>query len=95
MAFVSQLLMIFGLNMPELNLLIWTVGLTMFGGLVSTLAGMLTLYGYDQAYQVSVASSSSVATVTAANSVMSAMESETVRGIVMGFMLNRTLSRVA
>ena len=95
LTFVSQLLLIFGMNRPEFNLFIWTVGVTMFGGMVSTVAGLLTLYGYDQAYQVSVASGSNAATITAANSVMSAMETETVRGIVMGFILNRTLSRVA
>ena len=65
-AFVSQLLMIIGLGRPEINLFIWTVGVTLFGGLVSTDAGLLTIYGYDKAYRTSVTAGTSNATITAA-----------------------------
>ena len=91
LAFFTQLLTLFGIG-AEINLFVWTVGVTMLGGLVSAVSGGLAVYGYDQAYQMTVDSSASTANVTAATSVMSSIESETVRGIVMAFMLNRELA---
>ena len=88
------MLTIFGVA-AEINLFVWTVGVTMLGGLVSCIAGLIAVYGYELAYQMSVDSSASTAKVTAASNVMSALESETVRGVVMAFVLNRELSRYA
>ena len=42
---------------------------------------------------MTVDSSASAANITAASSVMSSIETETVRSIVMAFMLNRELAR--
>ena len=92
LAFFTQLLTLFGIG-AEVNLFVWTVGVTMLGGVAAAVSGGLAAYGYDLAYQMTVDSSASAANITAASSVMSSIETETVRSIVMAFMLNRELAR--
>ena len=75
LAAFTQLLSIFGIA-PTLNLAVWMFGLGAIGGIVMGVSSALAGWGYDKAYEKTIADDSTAAEITAAEALLFAFKFE-------------------
>lgn len=74
LAFITQLLsMTLGGVFAEVNLYVFMLGLGLIGGIVEMVSGIMSMYSYDKAYQLSIADDSSATEVAYGASLMDAI----------------------
>ena len=94
MAFITQLLAIFGIA-NEINVMVWALGLSGIGGLVSLVTSLMAWWAYDEAYVASEDSDSTAAELTAAAVVMAGLKDDMLWSTLDGLTTELGLASVA
>ena len=94
MAFITQLLAIFGIA-NEINVMVWALGLSGIGGLVSLVTSLMAWWAYDEAYVASEDSDSTSAELTAATVVMAGLKDDMLWSTLDGLTTELGLASVA